>query len=184
MKSMIFFILVTVFLSFGQSLDSLIVKGQKATSRAHYMKSFIFNKADKDIIIPEKGADKGMVKSEKGVDTTDKGMVKSEKSVDTITVKPDNYNYGLFSGTVKSEKGANKSVITVKRHVTYKPDVTQRVNDLESSVEKLTTICTNLQKQSDSHSDNQEFFLKWIEIISGLVSIVGVILGFKFSKKS
>jgi hypothetical protein len=131
MKRMMLFILLTVFLSFGQDLDSLIVKGQKATNRARHLKSFMLNKTNKD----------------------------------TIAVKTD------------------KGFIMVKRHIAYEPDAVQRINDLEASVDKLTTICTNLQKQSDSHSDNQELFLKWIEIISGLVSIVGVILGLYFSKK-
>ena len=61
----------------------------------------------------------------------------------------------------------------------------QRVNDLEASVVKLTIVCDNLQKQSDSHSDNQELFLKLFEILfGGLVSIAVAVIGFKFSKKS
>jgi hypothetical protein len=61
----------------------------------------------------------------------------------------------------------------------------QRVDDLEASVIKLTIICDNLQKQSDSHSDNQELFLKLFEILfGGIVSIVIAVMGYKFSKKS
>ena len=115
---------------FGQSLDSLILKGQKGVNRVQHLKSFI------------------------------PGSGKVLK--DTPTMK----NYMMRGPSLIMEQA-------------------QRVDDLEASVAKLTVICDNLQKQSDSHSDNQEFFLKLFEILfGGAVSIVIAVIGYKFSKKS
>jgi hypothetical protein len=129
MKNVFFGVLLFA-ISFGtysQSLDSLILKGQKGINRIQHLKSFIPGNGSKE--------------------TPTKSYVMRGPS--------------LYMAQA------------------------QRVDDLEASVIKLTIICDNLQKQSDSHSDNQELFLKLFEILfGGIVSIVIAVMGYKFSKKS
>jgi hypothetical protein len=130
MKKSLFFILLLLIGVYGQSLDSLILKGQKGINRVQHLKSFIPG-----------------------------------------------------SGKVFQETARTKSLVMPGPSLYIAQE--QRVNDLEASVVKLTVVCDNLQKQSDSHSDNQELFLKLFEILfGGLVSIAVAVIGFKFSKKS
>jgi hypothetical protein len=149
MKNGIFFVLLLVIPLglFGQSLDSLILKGQKGINRVQHLKSFIPGS---------------------GVAFKDTARTKNNKVHGVI--------FKDATTITKSYAMPGPSLIV---------EQAQRIDELEASVAKITVICDNLQKQSDSHSDNQEFFLKLFEIIfGGFVSIIIAVIGYKFSKKS
>jgi len=60
-----------------------------------------------------------------------------------------------------------------------------RLRQVEISMAKMSVILENLQKQSDSHSDNLNLFVKILEILIGsLTSISVALIGFWKFKKS
>jgi len=60
-----------------------------------------------------------------------------------------------------------------------------RLRQVEISMAKMSVILENLQKQSDSHSDNLNLFVKILEILLGsLTSIAVALIGFWKFKKS
>jgi hypothetical protein len=85
-----------------------------------------------------------------------------------------------FKGVLSDHRDA-----AVNKMRDFRPFISQQqdIEDLKINVAKLTVICDNLQKQSDGHSDNQDFLLKIIEIIiGGIVTIAMSYLGLKLSK--
>ena len=63
-------------------------------------------------------------------------------------------------------------------------ELQREVNDLKIEMAKTSYILESLIKQSESHSKNNEFLLKLLEIIiGGIVSIIAAVIVAKFTSK-
>jgi hypothetical protein len=62
--------------------------------------------------------------------------------------------------------------------------LTQKVSDLESNQEKITLIMASLQSASNTHSDNQDFIIRMVEIIMGsIATLLAAYITAKATKK-
>jgi hypothetical protein len=91
--------------------------------------------------------------------------------------------FSKSSKTVETPK-ITKSAATKNIEVFVDNDNEAKIESLEINVAKLSVICENLQKQSDTHADNQDLFLKLIEALgSGLIAIVIALISKKLKLK-
>ena len=90
----------------------------------------------------------------------------------------------LITGAYPVGGGKAKSLWEETNQDTLIKQLSQKVEDLQSSQEKLTLIVASLQSSSNTHSDNQDFILKLVEIFMGaIVTLLAAYITAKITKK-
>lgn len=181
MKICLFLIFCCTFL-YATDLDSLVNQSDVGKQRAHSLKGFFVGKG-----------------AQQQAPATNKIMLSIDSSIIAAPASAEGRGVGLGAlGTVGRGPGGggsgtgNGSVVTAAVSPVGSGVLNYRITSLENKIEdlkstqiKITTVLDNLQKQSDSHTDNQNFITKILEIVCGCFStIVVAYLGLKLKKKT
>ena len=95
----------------------------------------------------------------------------------------------LIPTTAEVGGGRSKSIMVEDTQEESSQDlmiklVSSRVDEMQANQEKLTLIVASLQNQSNTHSDNQDFTLKLVEIFMGAIAtLAAAYITAKIAKK-
>jgi len=168
---------------YATDLDSLVNQSDAGRQRAHSLKGFFVGKGVQQQAAIMQDTNKIMLSIDSSIAVPAPAEVRAI-GLGTIGRGP---GAGGGSGTGNGSAAGTAAVIRAGSGVmNYRITVLENeIKDLKSTEIKVTAILENLQKQSDSHTDNQNFITKILEIICGCFSTIFVAyLGLKLKKKT
>jgi len=186
MKTSLFLIFCCAsFLYAADHLDSLVCQSDVGKQRAHSLKGFFVGKNIQQQQIPAVIQDTNKILfsiDSNAAPAPAEGRGIGLGTVGTIGRGPGGGGSGTGNGSVGTAAVIRAGSGVMNYRITV---LENEIKDLKSTEIKVTAILENLQKQSDSHTDNQNFITKILEIICGCFSTIFVAyLGLKLKKKT